>query len=101
MQPGSRKLILLRSERRIITVALKSDWALRVVAERSSSFRRRDVRRSVNDAAVRHAELSGGGLLAMTYHEGLSMRDAVKWCGSVTMREVTRLRRLADQHSGG
>jgi hypothetical protein len=44
---------------------------------------------------------AGGALLAMT-DEGLSMREAVKWCGSgLTMQEVTRLRRLADQHSGG
>jgi hypothetical protein len=55
------------------------------------------------DGAVRDAELrAGGGLLAMTDDEDLSVREAVEWCGSgVTMREVTRLRRLADQHSGG
>jgi hypothetical protein len=55
------------------------------------------------DVAVRDAELrAGGALLAMTGVEGLSLREAVEWCGSgVTLREVTRLRRLADQHSGG
>jgi hypothetical protein len=55
------------------------------------------------DGAVRDAELrAGGAQLAMTDDEGLSMREAVKWCGSgLTMREVTRLRRPADQHSGG
>jgi hypothetical protein len=54
------------------------------------------------DGAVRDAELRAGGvLLAMTEHEGVSMREAV-WCGGgLTLREVTRLRRLADQHSGG
>ena len=32
----------------------------------------------------------------MTDQEGLSLREAVDWCGSaVTVREVTRLRRLA------
>jgi hypothetical protein len=36
----------------------------------------------------------------MTDDKGLSVR-AVAWCGSpLTMREVTRLRRLADEHSG-
>jgi hypothetical protein len=55
------------------------------------------------DGAVRDAELrAAGALLAMTEDEGLSMREAVEWCGSgLTLREVTRLRRLADQHSGG
>jgi hypothetical protein len=55
------------------------------------------------DGAVRDAERrAGGALLARTDDEGLSMREAVEWCGSgLTMREVTRLRRLADQHSGG
>jgi hypothetical protein len=55
------------------------------------------------DGAVRDAELrAGGALLAMTHGEGLSVREAVVWCGSgVTLREFTRLRRLADQHSGG
>jgi hypothetical protein len=50
------------------------------------------------DGAVRDAELrAGGALLAMTEDEGLSGREAVKWCGSgLTTREVTRLRRLAD-----
>jgi len=55
------------------------------------------------DGAVRVAELrAGGALLAMTDDQGLSVREAVEWCGgAVTLREVTRLRRLADQHSGG
>jgi hypothetical protein len=55
------------------------------------------------DEAVRNAELRAGGvLLAMTHDEGLSMREAVEWCGGgVTLREVTRLRHLAEQHSGG
>ena len=55
------------------------------------------------DGAVRDAELrAGGALLAMTEDEGLSVREAVECCGSgLTLREVTRLRRLADQHSGG
>ena len=45
---------------------------------------------------------AGGAVLAMTDDEGLSKREAAEWCGSgLTMREVTRLRRLADQHSGG
>jgi hypothetical protein len=49
--------------------------------------------------AIQDAELrAGGALLAMTREEGLSVREAVEWCGSVvTLREVTRLCRLADQ----
>jgi hypothetical protein len=53
--------------------------------------------------AVQDAELrAGGALLAMTHDEGLSVREAVEWCGNVlTLRELTRPCRLADQHSGG
>ena len=52
---------------------------------------------SERDGAVRDAQLrAGGALLGMTDDEGLSMREAVEWCGSgVTLWEVTRLRRLA------
>jgi hypothetical protein len=49
------------------------------------------------DAAVRGAERRAGeALVAMTDQEGLSVHEAVDWCGSgVTAREVIRLRRLA------
>jgi len=54
------------------------------------------------DAAVRDPERAGGTLLAMTHDEGLSVREAVEWCGSgVKLREVSRLRRLADLRAGG
>jgi hypothetical protein len=37
----------------------------------------------------------------MTDDEGLSAREAADWCGSgVTVREVTRLRRLAHDPQG-
>jgi hypothetical protein len=37
----------------------------------------------------------------MTDGEGLSVREAVEWCGSsVTVREVTRLRRLVGEAWG-
>jgi hypothetical protein len=37
----------------------------------------------------------------MTDEEGLSLREAVDWCGSgVTVREITRLLRLDDGHQG-
>ena len=54
------------------------------------------------DGAVRDAQLrAGGALLAMTDDEGLSMREAVEWCGSgVTLREVTRAAPPGDQHPG-
>jgi hypothetical protein len=38
----------------------------------------------------------------MTEDEGLSVWEAVDWCGSgVTAREITRLLRLEVGHSGG
>ena len=50
------------------------------------------------DAAVADAERRAGqALQEMTEVEGLSIREAVQWCGEgVTTREVTRLRRLAE-----
>ena len=55
------------------------------------------------DALVRDAERRAGqALRTMTDDEGLSVRDAIDWCGSgVTVREVTRLRRLAREMPGG
>ena len=55
------------------------------------------------DALVRGAELRAGqALLTMTDDEGLSLREAVDWCGSgLTVREVTRLLRLDGSHQGG
>ena len=50
------------------------------------------------DGAVRDAERRAGeALQTMTIDEGLSLREAVAWCGSgaLTVREVTRLRQLA------
>jgi hypothetical protein len=45
---------------------------------------------------------AGQALRTMTDEEGLSLREAVDWCGSgVTMREVTRLRQLAHDPPGG
>jgi len=36
----------------------------------------------------------------MSVDEGLSMREAVEWCGTgITVREVSRLRRLAGDPS--
>ena len=36
----------------------------------------------------------------MTDDEGLSLREAVDWCGSgVTVREITRLLRFDDGHA--
>ena len=56
------------------------------------------------DAEVRDREMRAGeALQTMTTEEGLSLREAVEWCGSgVTVREITRLRRLdVDQQEGG
>jgi hypothetical protein len=55
------------------------------------------------DRAVRDAERRAGeALQTMTIDEGLSLREAVAWCGSgaLTVREVTRLRQLAHDPPG-
>ena len=54
-------------------------------------------------AIVRDAERRAGrALLTMTEDEGLSVREAVKWCGNgITVREITRLLRLNGGHQGG
>ena len=55
------------------------------------------------DAMVREAERRAGrALLAMIDDKGLSLREAVDWCGNgVTLREMTWLRRLAQEVRGG
>jgi hypothetical protein len=55
------------------------------------------------DGAVWDAERRAGeALRTMTDDEGLSVREAAGWCGNaVTMREVTRLRRLAPETPSG
>jgi hypothetical protein len=55
------------------------------------------------DAAVRDAERrAAAALRPMTDDEGLSLRGAVDWCGNgVTVREMTRLRRMAQEDPGG
>jgi hypothetical protein len=55
------------------------------------------------DGAVWDAERRAGeALRTMTGDEGLSVRAAAEWCGNaVTMREVTRLRRLAPDTPSG
>ena len=55
------------------------------------------------DALVRDAERRAGrALRTMTDEEGLSLREAVDWCGSgVSVREVTRLLRLDGRYERG
>jgi hypothetical protein len=55
------------------------------------------------DALVRDAERRAGqALRTMTDDQGLSVREAVEWCGSrITVREITRLLRLDGGHQGG
>ena len=55
------------------------------------------------DGAVKDAERRAGeALRTMTEDEGLSVREAVEWCGAgITVREVTRLRRLARDPQDG
>jgi hypothetical protein len=55
------------------------------------------------DALIQDAERRAGqALLAMTDDEGLSLSEAVAWCGDgLTRREMTRLRRLAHEMPSG
>ena len=55
------------------------------------------------DGAVRDAERRAGeALRAMSEDEGLSVREAVEWCGAgITVREVGRLRRLVRDPRAG
>ena len=50
------------------------------------------------DAAVAEAEKrAGAALCEMTTVEGVTLREAVEWCGDqIGVREATRLRRLAE-----
>ena len=50
------------------------------------------------DSYVAHQEqVAGAALLAMIRDEGLSLLEAVDWCGGeLEVREATRLRRLAE-----
>jgi hypothetical protein len=50
------------------------------------------------DAAIAEADRRAGeALREMTEREGLTLREAVEWFdGQVSLREATRLRRLAD-----
>src|ERR1035437_1548964 len=52
------------------------------------------------DAAVIDAERRAGeALRVMTEDEGLSVREAVEWCGDeITTRDMTRLRRLVEDN---
>jgi hypothetical protein len=54
-------------------------------------------------AAVADADRRAGTALHdMTVGEGLSVREAVKWCGDeITTREATRLRRMAEDVGAG
>jgi hypothetical protein len=54
------------------------------------------------DALVRDIEQRAGqALRTMTEDEGLSVREAVNWCGGgITVREISRLLRLAAEHEG-
>jgi hypothetical protein len=54
------------------------------------------------DAAVAAAEQrAGNALREMTMFGGVTLREAVEWCGDqIGVREATRLRRLADHDQG-
>ena len=55
------------------------------------------------DAAVAETEKRAGeALRELTETEGLSLGEAIEWCGeTITVREATRLRRLATEPRSG
>ncbi|MDP3966765.1 MAG: hypothetical protein Q8Q02_00675 [Nocardioides sp.] len=55
------------------------------------------------DAAVAETEKRAGeALRELTEREGLSLSEAVEWCAeTITVREATRLRRLASEPEPG
>ena len=77
---GKRRKELEERERRVVDLA---ERVMVAVGQR--------------DAAVAEAEKRAGEALAeMTESEGLSLSEAVEWCGkTINMREAARLRRLA------
>ena len=50
----------------------------------------------VGEAAERERR-AGDALRAMTDDEGLSLREAILWCGDIALRDAARLRRLAGE----
>jgi hypothetical protein len=94
-------------------VALDAQTRLR--ARRAEQERRRSMLAvtvvtalAERDAVVRECEArAGAALRALTDSEGLSVREAVQWCGGtaqLSMREAARLRRAPaafDGHAAG
>jgi hypothetical protein len=78
---AARRVARAQRERRLDTLAVEVHIAL---GERN--------------AAVAASEgRAGEALRAMTGNEGLTLREAVDWCGAgLTIREASRLRRIAD-----
>ena len=53
------------------------------------------------DEAAERERRAGDALRAMTEEEGLSLREAVSWCGDLTLQAAMRLKRLAtSEHAG-
>ena len=54
------------------------------------------------DAVVEHERRAGEALRTMVEEEGLSLREAVSWCGDeVSVRTAARFKRLVTGESGG
>ena len=52
----------------------------------------------IGEAAERERR-AGDALRAMTDDEGLSLREAILWCGGIALRDAARLKRLAGEAS--
>lgn len=88
------------------------DAQARMRSERAEQERRRSglavavvTALAERDALVPACEKRAGeALVKLTSVQGLTLREAVRWCGEqVTLREVTRLRQVAGEvgHRGG
>ena len=77
---AARRVARAQRERRLDTLAVELHVALRERGAAVATFERR----------------AGHALHALTGDEGLTLREAVDWCGAgLTLREASRLRRMA------
>src|ERR1035438_2569541 len=96
----------IRQEARRAALDVQSKWR-RERADREKRLEALAVRVLIavreRQAAMADADRRAGKALRdMTEGEGLSVREAVKWCGDeITTREATRLRRLAEDDQVG
>ena len=100
----SRQTMRQKARREARTVTSKRRAALLERAKRLEDLTVRVMTAiGERDAAVAAAEQrAGNALREMTAVEGVTLREAVEWCGGqIGLREATRLRRLAENDQDG